>query len=176
MSQNQKTKMKLAILKDARKIISYNNAIVPRMANCFVKLTTKVSNNLDALKVEKWSKTEADKQFHTSVLKKSKKTVCQVCALGTLFLADIDRNNHATVRDIVDLHSRDQIEERLKNLFTADELQAIEAVFENIPGAHIDAPGLYDAVRGYAYSSIADDGDVLLRILDFLIENDSIVI
>jgi hypothetical protein len=69
---------------------------------------------------------------------------CQVCALGAMFIAEVDRNNHMTLGDLrkvnfsahagdeptsLDLDKPDAIR-RLRKFFGEDELAAIEAVFE----------------------------------------------
>ena len=164
---------RLQILNDAKQIILTNEAIVPVTKYSYVRITAKSDCDDNTFKlVSNWISQERNKQFDTSCLLDAKKTVCEVCALGALLLADIDRNNHATVGKMFLYNSRDMVEKRLKKLFSSNELRAIEAVFENSIEASNTAPKLYEAVQ---HRMMLDDFTVLLRILNFLIKNDSIV-
>lgn len=163
-------------MNDAKEIILTNGAIEPRSKNTYICIGAR-EPEFDFDVVSDWKLREANKQFDTSVLKNSQRTICEVCALGALFLADVDRNNHVTVGDICGKslsEKRFQIEERLINLFTQNELLAIEAVFEDTFEAQ-RAPKLYRAVYAPRFQWDRDDKDVLLRILDWLIKNDSVV-
>lgn len=171
VNKTEHQKMKMAILKDARKIISTNKAIIPRAVSCFVRLRPRTTY-YDHREFDRWANSQRKQQFNTSVLKNSQRTVCQVCALGALLLADIDRNNHATVKDLLpntenSLNSREKIHTRLANYFSHQDMDLIEACFEQWTDEYAER-----TLKMYAATvHIEDDSERLIAILDFLIKH-----
>lgn len=123
--ERARTKMRIAICKDVLKLIA------PQSKR---KITVEQSNGFMVMPGKVPHKTE-------QAAKKIKN--CTVCALGSMMLADIDRNNHLTFAQLARLQDekwsgfsdvpRSAAVGRLKKFFTVDELDAIESVFEDSP-------------------------------------------
>lgn len=165
MTSRERTKKRLLVIKDALKLVQTHPNLRVSQRNGYVVLRLRPHSNLVLDQQLREYRTQSA-PMHTDSFKDSKYTVCEVCALGALFLAHIDRYNRLTVREALDPEwIKTQIDNKLGELFTQEELDWIEIAFENSHNRDRVPKGLMDAAFGKF------DTERLVAILEYLIEN-----
>lgn len=110
---NKRTREKrVAIVKDAIKQITSNKIVPEQWGYC--TMTDIFCHDKDDLK---------------SLLKTSKEPVCYVCALGSLLIADVIKNNNCSVKQ-AEFSGYHYIARRLANIFDNKILETLEYLFE----------------------------------------------
>jgi hypothetical protein len=92
-----------------------------------------------------------DTQLNKAI--KANKARCEVCALGSLLIADVIKNNHLTI-DEASNYGFDEINSRLANIFDTKTLMILEFLFEDT-----SAGALYNLIDQEigSYSDIKDE-------------------
>ena len=129
------------------------------------------------------SYTSYDTQLNQAI--KANSVRCEVCALGSLLVADVIKNNHLTVGE-ADACDFDQINSRLANIFDTKTLVILEYLYEHTNAGVLSDSLDYDccysgitftdkeiALYNY-YSEILpeDPKDRLLILLQNIVRND----
>jgi len=142
MTPKQRMKMRVSIAKDVLKMIAAD------------KIEPTHGTYLDGVGVGSFSKTS-----RAQLDAKLKRAKCEVCALGSLFVAEVIKNDKLTCgifAQASDLDRQGAMRERLAPFFTVEELESIEGAFEG---------------RDYGDKPCGAT-DTLTKIMNIIIKND----
>lgn len=98
-----------------------------RAESSYLKLETKDGRDGWDVKLGRAPEIE-DQQLNTAI--SEGKIICRVCADGALFLSHVMFSNHLTVKQATDIVSFHQVQNRLQEIFSRDQLLMIETAFE----------------------------------------------
>ncbi len=169
------------ILKEALDILNTNKNIVPKQATSFARVSSTHSRH-DPRFLRFREYVSQTLPFHTDQLKRSKETTCEVCGLGTLLLADINKRNRVTIRSFV-LDGAGcglTIRTRLSDFFSHEELIIFEAVFEGWNKVHFIPPGTWITTKSCELNQhvdkIVDARKRLKMMLKFVISKRGLIL